>query len=42
MFRYKTADLANVACVTRESLDVKVELPIKNLQQCKLEGYNLN
>jgi hypothetical protein len=31
VFRYKIADLADVACVIRESLDVKVELPIKNL-----------
>jgi len=42
VFRYKIADLADVACVIRESLDVKVELPIKNLQQWKLEGYNLH
>lgn len=31
MFKYKIAGLADVAFVTRESLDVKVELPIKNL-----------
>jgi hypothetical protein len=34
----KTANLADVACVIRELLDVKVELPIKNLQQWTLEG----
>jgi hypothetical protein len=38
----KTVDLEDVACVIRELLDVKVELPIKNLQQWTLEGYSLN